>query len=190
MFVDPLSLGILALVVVIVAVVLVRGALARRRAYQEWRASLSPEMSSVPEPELVAQWKAGQRTAAERYQAEARASSPVATPATPEQRQVAAQAEQIRRWNAAYELANGTPPPPGAAPVLAPPKTNTLAILALVFGIGGGVLGIIFGHVALSQIAKSGENGRGLAIAGLVLGYLGVLASLIAFALLQQRGWL
>jgi peptidyl-prolyl cis-trans isomerase B (cyclophilin B) len=32
-------------------------------------------------------------------------------------------------------------------------------------------LGVIFGHISLSQIKKSGEEGRGLAIAGLVIGY-------------------
>lgn len=54
-------------------------------------------------------------------------------------------------------------------------STNACAILALIFGILGGVLGIVFGHIALSQIIRTGENGRGLAIAGLVLGYLSVL---------------
>lgn len=38
----------------------------------------------------------------------------------------------------------------------------------------GGLLAVIFGHVALSQIKHSGEDGRGLAIAGLVIGYIGV----------------
>ncbi|TQF74354.1 DUF4190 domain-containing protein [Rhodococcus spelaei] len=50
-------------------------------------------------------------------------------------------------------------------------STNVFAILALVFGFLGGVLAIIFGHIALSQIKRTGESGRGLAIAGLVLGY-------------------
>jgi hypothetical protein len=36
------------------------------------------------------------------------------------------------------------------------------------------ILAVIFGHIALAQIAQSGgmEQGRGLAIAGLVLGYI------------------
>ena len=34
--------------------------------------------------------------------------------------------------------------------------------------------------MAISQIKKSGEKGRGMAIAGLVLGYLGLLA-IVAF---------
>ena len=50
-------------------------------------------------------------------------------------------------------------------------KTNTLAILALVFGVMGGVAAIPLGHIAVAQIKRTGENGRGLAIAGLVLGY-------------------
>lgn len=50
-------------------------------------------------------------------------------------------------------------------------STNVFAILALVFGVLGGVLAIVFGHIALSQIKRTGENGRGLAIAGLILGY-------------------
>ncbi len=50
--------------------------------------------------------------------------------------------------------------------------TNTFAILALVFGLFIGLLGVVFGHIALRQIRRSGAPGRGLAIAGLVLGYL------------------
>jgi hypothetical protein len=32
-------------------------------------------------------------------------------------------------------------------------------------------LGIVFGHVARRQISRSGEQGSGLATAGLILGY-------------------
>lgn len=55
--------------------------------------------------------------------------------------------------------------------------TNVFAILALVFGIGGAVLGIIFGHIARAQIRRSSERGWGLATAGLVLGYIGLAAT-------------
>jgi len=58
-------------------------------------------------------------------------------------------------------------------------RTNTLAILALVFGILGGYLAIIFGHLALGQIKRSGEQGRGLAITGLILGYFWVAVTAI-----------
>jgi hypothetical protein len=38
----------------------------------------------------------------------------------------------------------------------------------------GSILAVIFGHIALSQIHHSRQGGRGLAIAGLVLGYVGL----------------
>jgi Domain of unknown function (DUF4190)/Septum formation len=67
------------------------------------------------------------------------------------------------------------PPPQGYYPPQAyyppPPKTNTWAILSLVFGIFGiiGVpISVICGVIGL-QKAKQGQGGRGLAIAGLVI---------------------
>ncbi len=38
----------------------------------------------------------------------------------------------------------------------------------------GSILAVIFGHIALNQIKKTGQTGRGMAIAGLILGYIGV----------------
>jgi len=62
--------------------------------------------------------------------------------------------------------------PQGAMPGQFAP-TNVMAIVALIFGIlGGTLLPIIFGHVALSQIARTGERGHGMALAGTILGYL------------------
>jgi Domain of unknown function (DUF4190) len=63
--------------------------------------------------------------------------------------------------------------------VPAPASTNGLAVAALVLGIlwiywVGSILAVIFGHVALAQIGKRQQAGRGLAIAGLVLGWIGV----------------
>ena len=66
------------------------------------------------------------------------------------------------------------PAPTAAAATVYPPvrRTSTLAVLTLVFGIlGFGVVPIITGHIALSQLKRSGEEGRGLALAGLILGY-------------------
>jgi hypothetical protein len=61
------------------------------------------------------------------------------------------------------------------------PETSGKAIFSLVCGVLGlfppaAVVAVIFGHLSLSEIRKSGGglSGRGLAIAGLVLGYLGV----------------
>lgn len=50
-------------------------------------------------------------------------------------------------------------------------KTNVLAIIALVAAFVVPLAGIICGHIALGQIKRSGESGRGLALAGTVLGY-------------------
>lgn len=64
--------------------------------------------------------------------------------------------------------------PPGYPPYPAYPQvrdTNIWAILSLISAFSIPPLAIIAGHVALSQIKRSGDQGRGLAIAGLVLGY-------------------
>lgn len=78
-----------------------------------------------------------------------------------------------------------TPPAPPTAPPAQPtypaygqttpgyyaPPTNTLAILALVLAFVISPGGIICGHIALNQIKRTGEGGRGLALAGLIIGY-------------------
>ncbi|WP_328354328.1 DUF4190 domain-containing protein [Mycobacterium sp. NBC_00419] len=52
-------------------------------------------------------------------------------------------------------------------------STNSMAVASFVCSLLClSVLGVIFGHVALSQISRSGEDGKGLAIAGLVIGYI------------------
>jgi Domain of unknown function (DUF4190) len=73
--------------------------------------------------------------------------------------------------------AYGYPPPYGYPPEQR--RTNGLAIASMVLGIVwiwwiGSILAVIFGHIALSQIKGRGEGGRGMAIAGLVLGYIGI----------------
>jgi Domain of unknown function (DUF4190)/Domain of unknown function (DUF1707) len=74
----------------------------------------------------------------------------------------------------------GPPPPAG------PPPTNSLAIAALICGIGqlvaafpAGIAAIILGHMARRQIRRTGEQGRGLALTGLVLGYVGTIGLLV-----------
>lgn len=58
---------------------------------------------------------------------------------------------------------------PANAP--ADPPINTLAALSLALTFLTVIGGIVTGHVALGQIRRSGERGRGLAIAALVIGY-------------------
>jgi len=73
-----------------------------------------------------------------------------------------------------------TEPTPYAAPAAAPAKWNVLSIISLVTSIIGlSLVGIITGHISLSQIKKTGEQGNVLAIIGLILGYLGVVAAII-----------
>lgn len=81
------------------------------------------------------------------------------------------------------------PPAPSARPVFvgAGASMNGLAIASLVMGVIwlgwiGSALAIVFGHTALHQIARAGgrQSGRGVAVAGLVLGYFGALMFLLA----------
>ena len=95
----------------------------------------------------------------------------------------------------AAEAATQLAPMPAAppAPYVQPPyaygpRTNSLAVASLVTGILswllcpllGGVLAVIFGHVSRGQIKRSGEGGGGMAIAGLILGYLNIGGALVA----------
>ena len=81
--------------------------------------------------------------------------------------------------------------PPMGAPVA---RTNGFAIASLVCGLGQFMFGplatipaIVFGHMARSQIRRTGEQGAGLALAGLILGWaavvLGVLVIVFGLAL-------
>ncbi len=75
------------------------------------------------------------------------------------------------------------PPPPqylaGQAPGMSAfAVTSFVLSLVWLYGVGA-ILAIIFGHISLNHIRKRGERGRGLALAGLIIGYVG-LAGLIA----------
>ena len=76
---------------------------------------------------------------------------------------------------------------PISYPMYVPGRTSGPAVASLVLGIVwvfwiGSILAVVFGHVALSQIKRSygAVRGRGLAVAGLVLGYLGVATLLLS----------
>lgn len=81
----------------------------------------------------------------------------------------------------------------------APAKTNTLAIVSLVASLAGliivpfigSIVGVITGHMSLSQLKSNGEEGRGLALAGTIVGWVGIGLSIIGiFALIAFFGFL
>lgn len=60
-----------------------------------------------------------------------------------------------------------------------PRPTNGMAVASMILGILwlswlGSILALIFGYVARQQIRERGESGDGMAIAGIVLGWIGV----------------
>jgi hypothetical protein len=93
----------------------------------------------------------------------------------------------------------GYPPPSpyGYLPVQPSPPTNGMAIAALVvacvgvlglcaYGLGGwiGAIGAILGHVARRQIRERGDAGDGMALAGIIVGW--IATALFALAAI---GW-
>jgi len=70
-------------------------------------------------------------------------------------------------------------PHPGTWYPPPPRRTNAMAVASMVVGILwiywiGSILALIFGYVARHQIRRSGDGGNGMAIAGIVLGWIGV----------------
>lgn len=73
-------------------------------------------------------------------------------------------------------------PAPTYYPSNVKPPLNPLAVVSLITGLlGGAVLPVILGHLALVRIDKTGERGRSAAIIGLVLGYLQIALLVIVF---------
>jgi uncharacterized protein DUF4190/uncharacterized protein DUF4339 len=96
--------------------------------------------------------------------------------------------------SAPASLAAAVSPPVAATPtvVVSQRKSEQLALLSLIFSIlglfgfccgfflMGGIAGIICGHIALSRIKANPElEGHGLAMAGLVIGYVAVAGWLV-----------
>ncbi len=50
-------------------------------------------------------------------------------------------------------------------------QTNTYAFLAIMLAFIAPVAGIVFGHMGLSQIKRTGDSGRGIALTGLIISY-------------------
>lgn len=75
---------------------------------------------------------------------------------------------------------------PAPAPVPAPSapaeKWNVLSIVGFVLSlIGFNIVAIVLGFIALSQVKKSGERGRGLAIAAIIIGFVSIVIGIIFF---------
>ncbi|TQL52801.1 DUF4190 domain-containing protein [Subtercola boreus] len=65
-----------------------------------------------------------------------------------------------------------TTPASYSAPGAPARKTNVISIVALVVSIVGfTVIGIVLGFIGLNQVKKTGEAGRGLAIAAIIIGF-------------------
>lgn len=75
--------------------------------------------------------------------------------------------------NSADKPAEKAPKPKTVAAKYDFTKLNTLAVVSVATAATGfgAVAAVITGHVSLSQIKRSGENGRGWAIAGIAAGY-------------------
>ena len=64
-----------------------------------------------------------------------------------------------------------------AVPQPSNPGTNVLAIVGFACSFVVALAGIICGHIALSQIKRTGESGRGFALAAVIIGYCSVALS-------------
>jgi hypothetical protein len=99
------------------------------------------------------------------------------------------------RWCSQLERLTADVTPAAAVAPVGPPvfvqpaqRTNPWAIASLVLGLVwfvwiGSVAAIVAGHIALRQIRHSGgrQAGKGVAVAGLALGYLGALMLALTF---------
>ena len=93
-----------------------------------------------------------------------------------------AQPPPQQQWGAppgGYPPVQQYPPPQWAGYQQPRPGTNGLAIASMVLGIlwlywVGSILALVFGYVARGQIKQSGQGGDGMAIAGIVLGWVGI----------------
>lgn len=80
---------------------------------------------------------------------------------------------------------------PPAAPSYLATETSGFAVASLVLGILwvmglGSILALVFGYIAKGQIDASGgrQTGRGMAVAGVVLGWVGVAATIVMIVLM------
>ena len=97
-------------------------------------------------------------------------------------------------WNQPPPAGYAYPPGQPYSPYAVQPGTNGFAIASLVLGILwlewlGSVLAIIFGFVARAQIKRTGQGGDGIAVAGLVLGFVGIAMFVVLVVAISQVHW-
>jgi hypothetical protein len=93
----------------------------------------------------------------------------------------------------------GSQPNPygGGAPYQQPRSTNGMAIASMVtslvgvagclcYGLGGilGLVGAILGHVSLRQVKQRGQQGRGMALTGVIVGWVVFALAIIGWIVL------
>lgn len=74
-----------------------------------------------------------------------------------------------------------TPQPYSSSPG-APAQRDTYNVLAIVGFIASffvSIVGIVLGFVALSQIKRTGEKGRGLALAAIIIGFVAIALTIL-----------
>ena len=74
---------------------------------------------------------------------------------------------------------------------LALSETNTLAVFSFFASLFfffwlPSILAIVLGSIALSQIERTGQAGKGLAMLGIVLGFIGMVAGIVVFVLVMN----
>ncbi|AND15782.1 DUF4190 domain-containing protein [Rathayibacter tritici] len=60
-------------------------------------------------------------------------------------------------------------------------RYNILAVVGFIASFFVSLVGIVLGFIALSQIKRTGEKGRGLALAAVIIGFAAIIISIIAF---------
>jgi hypothetical protein len=83
----------------------------------------------------------------------------------------------------------GAQPQQYAVQYVMPRRTNGLAVASLCCGIGqlffwllAAIPAVVLGHMARRRIRQTGEDGDGLAVAGLVLGWIGIVLTVLFVA--------
>ena len=83
----------------------------------------------------------------------------------------------------------GAPMAPQTVQYVRPGRTNGMAVASLACGIGqlffwflAAIPAVVLGHMARRQIRETGEAGDGMAMAGLMLGYIGIVLTVLFVA--------